>query len=129
MKAYQLANILVRYPAKWEVEKEGNLVSFYDAKDGLGALQVSHFIVDNPESIELGKELEEYIDNLPLEAKITTMDKYAYSSFTDEDSIFWEYWLFMKENTLFMFTYNCSEEDIGKEKAIVDSILGSVLTT
>ncbi len=128
MKAYQLANILVQYPVKWEVENEGNLVSFYNAKDGFGALQSSHFFVDNPKAILLEKELVDFVEGLPEGVKVQSIDNYAHCSFIDKDEIFWEYWVFLKENTLFVLTYNCSEEDFGKEKAIVDTIVKSAIT-
>jgi len=129
MKTYQIANILLQYPAKWEVENEGNLVSFYDAKDGFGALQLSHFFVENPKAIVLEKELIDFIERLPEGVKVQSIDNYAHCSFINEDEIFWEYWLFLKENTLLVLTYNCSEEDFGKEKAIVDSIVESAIAS
>lgn len=128
MNEYKLANIILRYPVKWEVAAEGNLVSFYNANDGFGALQSSHFLVENPKAIVLEKELVDFIEGLPEGVKVQNIDNYTHCSFIDEDEVFWEYWLFLKENTLFVFTYNCSEEDYGKEKAIVDSIVKSAIT-
>jgi len=111
------------YPDDWILEKEDNVISVYDAENGLGALQFSVFYVGNDGQIDLKAELEDFLENyMPVEVKV--INDLACSAFVDSDRA-WQYWLFQRGNSLVLGSYNCEIEDKGKENKIISEILSS----
>ena len=111
------------YPDDWILEKEDNVISVYDAENGLGALQFSVFYVGNDGQIDLKVELEDFLeDYMPVEVEI--ISDLAYSTFVDGDRV-WQYWLFQRGNSLVLASYNCEIEDKGKENEMINEILNS----
>src|SRR5690606_24668562 len=109
------------YPDDWILEKENNVISVYDAENGLGALQFSVFYVGNDSQIDLKAELEDFLeDYMPVEAEI--INDLAYSTLINDNRA-WQYWLFQRGNSMVLASYNCEIEDKGKENKIINEIL------
>ena len=111
------------YPDNWNCEKEDNVITLYDAENGLGALQLSVYYVGNKNRLDLKSELEDFLQDYES-VKVEMKDNLAYSTFNDGDRV-WQYWLFQSGNSLIVATYNCATEDKGKENNTINSILCS----
>lgn len=111
------------YPDDWVWEKEDNVISVYDAENGLGALQFSIYYVGNDSEINLKSELEGFLQEYnSFEVKM--IDGFAYSKLKDNERV-WQYWFFQRGNSLVLASYNCEIEDKGKEDEIINKVLDS----
>ncbi|MDP4216852.1 MAG: hypothetical protein Q8927_11675 [Bacteroidota bacterium] len=116
------------YPDKWEVEDSGTVISIYDSKNGVGALQLSVYDVPNPSSISLKDELEEFVKGRHLECSVSYREKFSYCSCLEaQTKSYWRYWMFFAGGTVVFGTYNCDIKNIDVEKEIVDEIISSAL--
>lgn len=128
MKSFYFDNgIKVMIPDSWEEEKEDNLVSLYDPVEGVGALQFSFYKASNPDSIDLSKELEGYLEDKHDGVDIKQLANYAYCSVVDEDGVYWQYWLFLKLGDVVFASYNCDEAVKKQESGLIDDIIKSVI--
>lgn len=129
MKTYDSTdlNFSIVYPDTWTYEEDGNVLSVYDSKDGVGALQFSSYEVDNITSIDLKEELEDYVSDKHENFKVQRLDKYAFCKCEDEKGNVWRYWIFTRENTVIFASYNCLKEDVGKEDAEIDAVVKSAI--
>lgn len=119
--------IKVMIPDGWEEEKGDSLMSLYDPIEGVGALQLSFYKVSNPDSIDLCKELEEYLNDKHDNINIRRLANYAYCSVVDEDGVYWRYWLFLKLRDVVFASYNCDEAVKDQEYGVIDDIVKSLL--
>ena len=128
-KAYRLTgtDLKLRLSRNWEVQEEGNVISVFDPKNGLGALQFSIYFVEAAVGINVANELRDFLEDKTADAEITSFDNYAYSQFYDEEETFWRYWIFREGNHIIFASYNCSSEDAGSEDGSIDKIMKSVL--
>lgn len=115
------------FPDRWEVADDGNLISIYDPNNGLGALQFTLYEVGDPSGIDLISEFEDYLANRHGHFDIEQGDDFVHCDIRDEDGVWWRYWLFIKGNTLVFTTYNCDQQDIGKEDQKVEEIIKSAM--
>ena len=111
------------YPNDWIWEKEENIITVYNPKNGLGALQFSIYYVGNDREINLKVELEDFLEDYNS-FKVEIIEGKAYSRIKDEDRI-WYYWFFQSGNSLILATYNCEIKDEGKENELIKNILNS----
>ena len=111
------------YPNDWIWEKEENIITVYNPKNGLGALQFSIYYVGNDREINLKVELEDFLEDYNS-FKVEIIEDKAYSRIKDEDRI-WYYWFFQSGNSLILATYNCEIKDEGKENELIKNILNS----
>lgn len=115
------------FPNSWEIENDENLVSVYDPENGLGALQFTLYGVDDPSDIDLISELEDYLGDRHRNFDIENGDGFVHSNVRDEDGVWWRYWFFIKDKTLVFATYNCDQQDKGKEDQEVEKIIKSAM--
>jgi hypothetical protein len=130
MKTYTCkeANLSFVYPDNWAVEQEKNLISVFANEDGVGALQFSYYQVESPENLRLQDELEEYILKRHSGVEAICSRDFAFSNYLEGASKrYWKYWLFLRANVLVFGSYNCQENDIGKEDERVDKIVTSAI--
>lgn len=114
-------------PRSWEVHQDDNVISIFDPRNGLGALQFSIYYSEQPQHVDIGNELCIFLKDKTVLAEITILDKLSYSQFIDSGGTFWRYWM-MKSNTqIFLISYNCALDDMGKEDTVVDDIISSLL--
>ncbi|RZL62950.1 MAG: hypothetical protein EOO93_08220 [Pedobacter sp.] len=114
-------------PVGWEEEKDNNLVSLYNAVDGIGALQFSFYQVDNSDSIDLCINLKRFLSDKHNPINVEMMDNYAYSNAVDDGGIYWRYWLFLKSPYLAFASYNCDDIHKDKEMIVINDIMKSIL--
>ena len=128
-KAYRLTgtDLKLRLPRNWEAQEEGNVISLYDPKKGLGALQFSIYFVENAADISLADELQDFLEDKSDDAEVKDCGNYSYSQFHDEEDTFWRYWVFKEGSHIIFTSYNCSSEDAGSENKSIDKIMKSVL--
>jgi hypothetical protein len=126
-QSYKLINteLSFEFPENWATSKDKNIVSVYDAINGLGSLQFSVYFKNNNELINLSDELEEYLSKRHEDFEILLKENFAYCNCLDEENKLWHYWLFQKANNIIFATYNCALDDGGKEDKIVDTIVRS----
>lgn len=129
MKTYDTndSNFSIAYPDTWTYEEDGNVLSVYDSKEGVGALQFSSYEVENIASIDLMAELQDYVSDRHESFKVQKFDKYAFCNAEDEKGNVWRYWIFTREKTVIFASYNCLKEDVGKEGAEIDAIVKSAI--
>jgi hypothetical protein len=89
---YLNANLKLLIPDNWEIENHGSIISLFDPIDGIGALEFSFYDVPNVDSLNLVKELEEYLSDKYEEVNIIFNNTDAYFS-TIFDNRYWRYWL------------------------------------
>jgi hypothetical protein len=129
MKTYDANDLKfsIVYPDTWTYEEDGNVLSVYDSKEGVGAVQFSSYEVDNITSIDLKAELEEYVSDKHKNFSVQKLDNYAFCKSEDEKGNVWKYWIFTRGSTVIFASYNCLKEDVGKEDAEVDAIIKSAI--
>ncbi|MCX2496411.1 hypothetical protein OQX63_23185 [Pedobacter sp. PF22-3] len=115
-----------KIPNDWKSETSDDVVSLYEPDNGVGALQLSFYNIDNAPSIELSKELESYLGDKHEKIIVKIIDGRAYSDIEDEDGIYWQYWLFLKDTTVIFVSYNCDKSDKGIEDPVVKEIISSI---
>lgn len=128
-RTYRLTgtNLKLRLSRNWEVQEDGNVVSIFDTKKGLGALQFSIYFVENSDSIDLTNELRDFLEDKTDDAEIKSYGNHSYSQFHDEEDTFWRYWVFKEGSHVVFASYNCSSEDAGSEDINIDKIMRSIL--
>jgi hypothetical protein len=128
MKSFNFQNgFEATFPDEWNVEKSDDLVSIYNASNGVGALQISSYIVPDPNIVKLDEELKGYLEQKYGEVNLKLLNKYAWFSVIDDGNRYWHYWLLNKANILMFITYNCKSSDKSIEKGVVDRIIKSML--
>lgn len=128
MKNYQYNDHFgFAYPETWEVGNDGNLISVYDPENGLGALQFTLYEVVEPSGIDLISEFEDYLGDRHGHFEIQTGGDFVYCIVKDEEEVWWRYWLFIQGNIMVFATYNCEQQDKGKEDQEVERIIKSIL--
>lgn len=130
MKTYtsKAANLSFVYPDDWTVEQEKNLISVFDNEHGVGALQFSLYQARTLENLRLEDELEEYVIKRHGSAEILKRKDFVFSNYLPgTGKRIWKYWLFSKANYLIFVSYNCEENDIGKEDEEVSNIVHSAV--
>jgi hypothetical protein len=125
---YKEADLSFIYPDNWTVLQETNIISVFDSEHGLGALQFSFYQVGNAAGLLLKDELEEYIKKRHGSAEVLKSKDFVFSNYLEGiGKRYWKYWLFLKTSVLIFVSYNCQEEDIGKEDEIVGNIIHSAV--
>lgn len=133
MKKYQSPSgyFELEMPYSWDFSEDETNTSFYDEANGAGALQISSFLIDKDQTINIVDELAEMVSDsitLPKQNiinKIITSTNSASINFIREDR-YWEYHMLYKNYKLLFITYNCKEVDYSLEKKIVDKIIQSI---
>jgi hypothetical protein len=122
-------NFSIAFPANWTHEEDGNVLSVYDSKEGVGALQFSSYEVDDIASVDLKAELEDYVLGRHEKFSIKEVEGYAFCKGEDEDEKgnIWKYWIFKRGSTLVFASYNCLKEDVGKEDTKIEAIVKSAI--
>jgi hypothetical protein len=113
------------YPEDWKAELKDNVLSVYDELNGVGVLQFSTYHIPNPEAINLGDELSEFLKDKHGSIEINMGNNYASAEYLDDEERYWKYWLFLKKDILIFASYNCEKDDIGKDDKEIDKILRS----
>ncbi len=126
MKILNLNNDLkLTAPDNWEIETDENIVSLFNTDNGVGALQFSFYQVGDIDSIDLKKELFEYLSDKYENITVTLVNSCAYSNVTSGNR-HWKYWLLKKKKEVIFISYNCNENDRNLEGQIVDNIVKSI---
>ncbi len=121
------SNFQFYYPDDWEVGEEGNIVSVYDRKKGVGSVQFSIYYISNSREVVLRDELNEILSGKAVKFEIQESKNRVFSDYVDDkDNRYWKYWLILKDNTLVVATYNCGTSDIKKESKIVEEIIKTI---
>ena len=119
-------------PDNWSYTEEGNIVSFNNEVCGVGAFQVSSYLIDKDQNIDVASELSNMLsdkigvpkqDILP---KISVTNNLAHFYFIDGEK-YWEYYILFKNGKLLFITYNCQQTDNLVEKSIIDKIIHSIV--
>jgi hypothetical protein len=115
------------YPETWKFEIEDDCTTFYKKVDGIGALQISAYETDVPQSAKIN--LREYLDDENIGAKIKNYftesgQEIAFCSYR-HNSLFTEVWLATKGNHLLFITYN-RDLSSRKEEKDVSAIIQSL---
>lgn len=129
MKSFRFNdNLKITFPDDWKLEKDNEVVSLFEPKKGVGALQFSSYSPPHDiDLIKVDKELEDFLKDKYGVIEVKLANNYSYFSITDEDDLFWRYWLFKGQKAMMFISYNCEADDRGKEDKIVDEIIKSVL--
>ncbi|PTS93387.1 hypothetical protein DBR11_25430 [Pedobacter sp. HMWF019] len=126
MKLFRLnESFTVEIPESWNGEKDNGVVSLYNQKNGVGALQFSFYQTPNVISVSIVEELQDYLEDKYEEVNVKLVNNYAYFNVTDEDETYWRYWLFRKSNDVMFVSYNCEASKKGEEDVIVNGIIKS----
>ena len=118
-------------PKRWCYSEDDNLVSFYDEKGGVGALQISSYSIKDDYDINIVSELAKIISkrtgegNQQIVSKVLVIDSLAQYSLV-KDGKYWKYYMLCKENKLLFLTYNCDEIDSSAEKEVIEKIISSI---
>lgn len=118
------------YPTTWEFEEVENCTTFYKRHNGTGALQISAYETDVPQSAT--ENLYEYLHDKKVEAEVSTDlmpdgQELATCSY-EEDDLFTKVWFITKGNHLVFVTYNSNSFSRAQEEADVEVILQSLQT-
>jgi len=120
-------NFTIDFPDDWTAEENGNILSVHDPVNGYGALQFSSYEVDNPESINLKEELDNYLSDRHKYFEVQDFSRYAFCKCDDEKGSQWQYWIFIKGNILLFASYNSLKEDAGKEDSLIKAVIDSAI--
>ncbi len=124
---YLEGNTIAIIPDSWTAESDGNMISVFEAANGVGALQFTSFKVPNRGRIDLSKELLSLLDDEYNDADINEKANYAFFETVDKDSVYWKYWLLNGEESIFFISYNCQATDKGIENDVINSIINSII--
>ncbi len=115
------------YPEHWQVDEEDECTTIYKLDDGVGALQISAFETDIPQSAR--ESLLEYLKDENIEAEIQskTVGKrnFATCSYIVDDS-YSKLWFITTVNFLLFITYTCDVTTVGTEREEIDKIIQSL---
>lgn len=121
-------------PNNWSYEVEDNLISVWDEEGGVGALQISSFLISKDYSMNLKMELAEFIQERTSKELDFILDNISYFEKTNTVSMqlikegdFWKYQMMFQKDILLFITYNCTEENMHTEEEIVGDIIGSIV--
>ncbi|MGK9126704.1 hypothetical protein M1D52_22000 [Olivibacter sp. SA151] len=117
-------DIGVMIPEEWEVYQEEGVVTIYDPVKGVGALQLS--LYGTGKEVDVLGELKDYLSDKYEDITVSLLNGRAYFETVDEDEVYWRYWLFLKKGEIIFVSYNCDEEEKGKETTVVDEIIRSI---
>ncbi|MGK9123895.1 hypothetical protein M1D52_07230 [Olivibacter sp. SA151] len=117
-------DIGVMIPEEWEVYQEEGVATIYESAKGIGALQLS--LYRKGKEVDVLEELKDYLSDKYENVTVTLLNGKAYSETVDEDKVYWRYWLFLKRDNIIFVSYNCDEEEKGKETTVVDEIIRSI---
>lgn len=118
-------------PDGWVFSENGDVVNFYDRVGGVGALQISSYLIDKGTNIDIASELTQILINeiglgeKDIFTKIYVQNDVAYFTLLI-DNRYWEYYLLFKNRKLLFITYNCSQTDRYAEKNVIDEIVQSI---
>lgn len=116
----------IAVPDSWEINIDGNTTSLFDPINGVGALQFSSYSVPKIDSINLAKELDDYLEDKYENVHSKYINNYAYFNIIDDD-IYWRYWLLKGNDSIMFVSYNCGLIDKDKEDIIIDKAIKSML--
>lgn len=113
-------------PDGWQAEDSDRVVSIVRPK-GVGALQISAYLRDEPITDEDLRELAE--DHLSGGAVARPVQLGAFVGFQitfAADDSFWSQWYVRHDRQALFITYNCSAADRGPEYDEVKRVLGTL---
>lgn len=118
-------------PDGWAFEQEESLASIYSEENGVGALQISTYIISTGTHIDIRSELLEYVRERISKDQASLVDKviiYDSSAFIEliEDNSFWRYQIMFVSSALLLITYNCSASDAEIKNKDIDRIIKSI---
>ena len=121
---------LVR-PKSWEIEEDENTISIYDAINGVGAINITSYLIPKDYQFDVKKELIEFVDreDIPQNSIKTTFadhKKIASLELAIEDQ-YWRYYVLFCNHKALFITYNCRAVDKNKELDEVSQIVESIL--
>ena|SRR5579863_2047561 len=119
------------HPKSWEIEENENTISIYDAIKGVGAINITSYLIPQDYQFYVEKELIEFVDkeDIPQNGiKVILVDKkkIAFLELEVEDRFWCYYVLFCNHKALFI-TYNCKAVDKNKELDEVSQIVKTIL--
>lgn len=122
------SNLIFYHPDSWsgEYDAADHTILFCDPDNGYGSLQFSVLYPPEKQEISLKNWLEEKLEKWHEKYIVTENKHYARSEHVNDDSRSWRYWAIRKDNMMLFGTYNCDEQDQGKEDKIVDEIINSI---
>ncbi len=123
------SGLCFEYPSNWELQLDKNLLTLFNANNGVGVMQCSVYAIPSVHGFVVGEQLSQYLKNNGYdEFVISNNGNVSYSSIV-RDGFFWRYWLFLIKSNLVLISYNCEYEDRFKEESIVQRIIESVLSS
>jgi len=116
------------YPETWEFEVDEDCTTFYRTSTGEGALQISAYETDEPQSATAN--LEEYLQSEGIETRISSSvvndgREIASCKYTAR-GLFTRVWVITCDNSLIFATYNSDAEASVAEQQEVDTIIESL---
>ena len=119
------------HPGNWKIEENENTITIYDTLNGIGAINITSYMIPIDYEFFVEKELVEFVDNDEIihnNIKVTQVDQtnIAFLEFVI-DNRYWQYYtLFCNHKALFI-TYNCNVVEKNKELSLVKQIINSIL--
>lgn len=116
------------YTEAWEIEVSENCTTLYKGNGGVGALQISAYETETPQSAH--DSLIEYLSDEGIEAAIKTQivnqgQQIAHCSYEENDS-YTKIWFITRGIYLLFMTYNCELSSKALEIEEVDTIVESL---
>ncbi len=123
---YNDSDFSLLLPDNWILEREENLLSIYDPENGVGALQLSIYYIEESRKVSLKDELIEFLAARHQSFDVNEQVGYAFCH-VNEDGVYWKYWLIQKANIIAFATYNCAMIESNKETELIESIIQSAM--
>ncbi|WP_343307874.1 hypothetical protein AAHN97_12055 [Chitinophaga niabensis] len=122
----------IKVPASYLIEEGGNTISITDDKNGVGAINLSAYVIPATYNFDVGMELSDFVSSNEnannaenLLAQVSA-DNYEEKEFVLEGQYYWKYWVLYKNNKAVFGTYNCNFSDRLVEKDIVKEMVDSI---
>ncbi len=119
---------VLTYPETWEVEDDEDCTTFVKRYAGVGALQISAYETDVPQSA-LENLLEYFKDErirAEIETNITDEGQQSATGSFEKKGSFTRVWFITKGSLLLFVTYNCDPQSKTLDADDVDTILSSL---
>lgn len=133
MKKYTSKIYSIKVPDHFVIEEQGDQVIMYDHDNGVGAINISSYVIPHTYDFKIEAELidfvssnEEYNLSTGLVYKEVEENRYAKCIFITAKKREWKYWLVYENNRAILITYNSNCNDANKESSIVKEIVSSV---
>lgn len=116
------------FPNTWAYEVENDCTTFYKSDNGVGALQISAYETDIPQSPK--ENLIEYLEgkdiNVKLEESVLRNDQQMAEAVIENGDSYTRVLFISKGNYLLFITYLCDTSDKTIEQEDVNTVLASI---